>query len=86
MTKYQHVVFNSAHLETLHELFLIVCKFDVELAEFNGEGDHLHLLVNYPPKICISKLVNSLKGIFSRKLKLHHLELIKPALHEKCSL
>ncbi|WP_250655769.1 IS200/IS605 family transposase [Alkalimarinus coralli] len=80
VTKYRHVVFNSAHLETLHELFLVVCKeFDVELAEFNGEGDHVHLLVNFPPKVCLSKLVNSLKGVSSRKLKLHHPELIKSA-------
>lgn len=24
---------------------------------------HVHLLVNYPPKVAISKLVNSLKGV-----------------------
>jgi len=28
----------------------------------DGEGDHVHLLVNYPPKIPLTKLVNSLKG------------------------
>ena len=46
---------------------------------FNGEQDHIHLLVNYPPKVSVSKLVNSLKGVSSRKLKLYHPELIKPA-------
>ena len=67
VTKYRHVVFNSSHLKTLHELFLVVCKeFEVELVEFNGEGDHVHLLVNYPPKVCLSRLVNSLKGVSSR--------------------
>ena len=30
-----------------------------------GEDDHVHLLVNYPPKVAVSKLVNSLKGISS---------------------
>ncbi len=35
----------------------------------NGEDDHVHLLVNYPPKIAISKLVNSLKGVSSRLLR-----------------
>jgi REP-associated tyrosine transposase len=80
VTKCRHVVFDSAHLETLHKLFSVVCqKFDVELTEFNGEADHVHLLVNYSPKVCLSKLVNSLKGVSSRKLKLHHPELIKPA-------
>jgi len=47
-----------------------VCK-DVEaaLVEFDGEDDHLHLLVNYPPKVAISMLVNSLKGVSSRMIR-----------------
>jgi putative transposase len=36
-----------------------------ELIEFDGEDDHVHLLVNYPPKMAVSKLVNSLKGVSS---------------------
>ena len=39
------------------------------LQEFNGEKDHVHLLVNYPPKVSISKLVNSLKGASARQLR-----------------
>ena len=38
-----------------------------------------HLLVNYPPKVRLSQMVNPLKGISSRKLKRHHPGLIKPA-------
>jgi putative transposase len=37
--------------------------------EFEGEKDHVHLLVNYPPKVAISKLVNSLKGVSSRMIR-----------------
>jgi putative transposase len=52
-----------------------VCDdFESELVEFDGESDHVHLLIEYPPKVQISKLVNSLKGVSSRKLKLHHPE------------
>ena len=47
----------------------ICCGFEAELMEFNGEEDHIHLLINYPPKMTVSKLVNSLKGVSSRKLK-----------------
>ncbi|MEM7175931.1 MAG: IS200/IS605 family transposase, partial [Chlamydiota bacterium] len=43
--------------------------FSVDLIEFNGEKDHVHLLVNYLPKTSLSKLVNSLKGVSSRKLR-----------------
>ena len=37
-------------------------ELDVELVEFNGEIDHLHLLVHYPPTLAISALVQRLKG------------------------
>ncbi len=54
-------------------------SFEAELVEFNGEADHVHLLVNFPPKVSVSRLVNSLKGVASRRLKQMHPELIKSA-------
>jgi len=51
-------------------IFADVCKdFEAELVEFNGEKDHVHLLVNYPPKVAVSNLVNSLKGVSLRLLR-----------------
>lgn len=32
----------------------------------DGEPEHVHLLINYPPKLAISSLVNSLKGVSGR--------------------
>jgi REP-associated tyrosine transposase len=43
--------------------------FNASLVEFNGEEQHLHLLVNYPQKVSISSLVNSLKGVSSRLIR-----------------
>lgn len=61
---------------TLKKLLEKVCEdFEAKLIEFDGEEDHVHLLVQYPPKVQLSKLVNSLKGVSSRKLKLHHPEI-----------
>jgi putative transposase len=34
--------------------------------------ENVHLLVNYPPKVAVSKLVNSLKGVSSRLLRKKH--------------
>ncbi len=48
---------------------MVCVDFESELIEFDGEENHVHLLINYPPKISISKLVNSLKGISSRLIK-----------------
>jgi putative transposase len=47
-----------------------VCSdFEATLVEFNGEDDHVHLLVEYPPKVAVSVLVNSLKGVSSRMIR-----------------
>ena len=38
-----------------------------ELREFNGDTDHVHLLVHYLPSLALSVLVNRLKGVSSRR-------------------
>ncbi len=45
--------------------------------EFNGENNHVHLLVNFTPKVALSKLVNSLKGVSSRRLRQEYPELVR---------
>jgi putative transposase len=42
---------------------------EAQLVEMNGEAEHVHLLINYPPKHSVSSLVNSLKGVSSRLLR-----------------
>jgi putative transposase len=70
VTKYRKQVFTSESLDILKEVMQKVCDdFGVELAAFEGEHNHVHLLVNYPPQIQRSKLVNSLKGVSSRMLR-----------------
>ena len=78
VTKYRRKVFTSNILDEMKNVFEKVCEdFEAELIEFNGEDDHVHLLVNYPPKISVSKMVNSLKGVSSRLLKKQFSELEK---------
>lgn len=70
VTKYRRGVLKNQHIEFLADIFSEVCEgFEAELVECNGEADHVHLLVNYPPKIALTKLVNSLKGVSSRLLR-----------------
>ena len=47
----------------------IAADFECEIAEFNGDTEHVHLLVTFPPKVALSKLVNSLKGVSSRRMR-----------------
>ena len=78
VTKYRRCALSSQILKDMGNIFRNVCKdFEAELVEFDGEKDHVHLLINYPPKITVSKLVNSLKGVSSRLLRKHHPELHK---------
>ena len=70
VTKYRKKVFTKRVLKELEMIFSDVCdNFEAKLVEFNGENDHVHLLVHYPPKMTISKLVNSLKGVSARLLR-----------------
>jgi len=68
--KYRKKVFTQEILEDLKEVFATVCaNFEAELKEFNGESDHVQLLINYPPKVSVSRLVNSLKGVSARMIR-----------------
>jgi len=70
VTKYRREVFTKEVLDDLRSIFSGVCNdFEAELVEFDGEDDHVHLLVNYPPKVAVSNLVNSLKGVSSRMIR-----------------
>ena len=67
VTKYRRDVFTKAILDELKES---ICNdFEAKLVEFDGEDNHVHLLVEYPPKVAVSTLVNSLKGVSSRMIR-----------------
>lgn len=63
VTKYRRDVFTSSILDRLKIIFEETCEqMDAELLEFNGEDDHVHLIVNCPPKLAVANLVGKLKG------------------------
>ena len=47
---------------TEHTMRGVCPDLNAELVEFNGEADHVHLLVAYPPTVAISVLAQCLKG------------------------
>jgi putative transposase len=47
----------------------VCAQLGAELREFNGQDDHVHVLVHYPPKLPISTLVNRLKGVSAHYLR-----------------
>ena len=84
VAKYRKKVFTKEILDDMQVIFEKVCsKFEAQLVEFDGESDHVHLLVVYPPKVAISSLVNSLKGVSSRLLRKKNIRLLKSSYGEK---
>ncbi len=70
VAKYRRKVFDGEAIASLRAIFAKVCtNFEAVLVEMDGEDDHVHLLVEYPPKVAVSALVNSLKGVSSRLLR-----------------
>lgn len=70
VTKYRRAIFTKQVIDDLEIIFDEVCKkFEAKLVEFEGVDDYVHLLVTYPPKVAISSLVNSLKGVSSRLIR-----------------
>ncbi len=44
-------------------------RLEIDILEMDGEADHVHVLVAYPPKLAVSVLVNNLKSISSRYVR-----------------
>ena len=77
-TKYRRKLFTGVMIEQLREAFDSACvKIECELIEMDGEQDHVHLLIAYPPKLSISVMVNNLKSISSRMLRLQNTHLTR---------
>lgn len=70
VTKYRRKVIDAAMLVRCREIFNETCdKWECQLVEFNGESDHVHLLVNFSPQVQLSKLIANLKTVSSRLLR-----------------
>ena len=68
--KYRRKVFDDAMLRRLETIFREQCALlECELVEFNGKGDHVHLLVSHPTKVSVANLSRVLKGVSARLLR-----------------
>lgn len=78
VTKYRRKCITKDMLKKLN----IICeeltkKWECELLEFNGESDHLHLLLSLNPKIAPSIFVNNIKTVTSRLIRKEFAEHLK---------
>ncbi|WP_337240274.1 IS200/IS605 family transposase, partial [Proteus faecis] len=69
-TKYRRKLFDGLMIAQLRDAFgSAAAKLECEIIEMDGEPDHVHLLVAYPPKLAVSVMVNNLKSVSSRLLR-----------------
>jgi putative transposase len=69
-TKYRRKLFTKEMLERMHEILEdLLTKWECKIVEFNGQENHIHLLFQYHPGIELSKFVNSVKTVTSRRLR-----------------
>ena len=77
-TKYRKKVFDGEMIAQIRESFLSAAeKLEIDILEMDGEEDHVHVLVAYPPKLPVSVLVNNLKSISSRRVRILNTNLRK---------
>lgn len=70
ITKYRYEVLTKEHIEYMGIVFKeSMEEFGGTLEEYDGENNHVHLLIQYSPKHSISAIVNNLKGRSSRLLR-----------------
>ncbi len=70
VTKYRKKVITFEILQQLNKIFDETCqKWECELVEFNGEVDHVHLLITFNPKVQLSKFIANLKTVSSRLIR-----------------
>lgn len=60
VTKYRRKIFTPESLDLIEKSFKeVALKMNFQVLEFSGEADHIHVLIEYPPKLSISVMVNS---------------------------
>ncbi|MGL5061345.1 MAG: IS200/IS605 family transposase [Microcoleus sp.] len=87
VTKYRRKVLTQKMLESMKPVLERVLEVNQSLlTEFNGEPDHVHLLIDLHPDNNISALVSSLKSASSRILRTEFKEEIDKVYWGKAKL
>lgn len=84
VTKYRRRCFTNDILNRLEGICNDQCKrWEIDLEQFGGEADHIHLMLDMHPNIMPSKFINSLKTVSSRLIRKEYGEHLKKYYWEK---
>ena len=79
VTKYRKKCLSNEMLNRLEEIIKKNCTdWEIDLIEFKGEADHVHILLDMHPNIMPSKFINNLKTVSSRLIRKEFEEELKP--------
>ena len=79
VTKNRKKCLSNEMLNRLEEIIKKNCTdWEIDLIEFNGEADHVHILLDMHPNIMPSKFINNLKTVSSRLIRKEFEEELKP--------
>ena len=84
VTKCRRPILTDLLLTELESVFASILKTrHGELLQFNGEKDHVHLLVSYKPSISVSNLVANLKATSSKTMWRNHTNYLNQKYHKR---
>lgn len=62
VTKYRRKVLTKSIIEDIRIILTNVCNcYNVKILEFEGESDHVHLLIQFTPSVRLCDLIRTLK-------------------------
>lgn len=68
--KYRGKIFNGEIADRTDEIIREICQnIDVEIIELSVQTNHVHVMIQHPPKISISQIVEKIKSNSSRILR-----------------
>ena len=75
VTKFRRKSLTAEILDRMQEIIKqLLFKWECDLIEFGGESDHVHVLFETHPSVDLSKLVNNIKTVTSRRLRSEYKE------------
>ena len=80
VTKYRHLVIDEAIFERLSTIAnnIFENKNKCKVISINYEADHIHILLDAVPQICLSIMINSFKTVSSRLIRKEFARQIAP--------
>jgi len=73
-TKYRRNVLSRRVFDLLRKsMRQTTAALGIEILALESDGDHVHLMIQYPPNLSLSEIVRRLKGASSRFIRKHKL-------------